>query len=216
MNYIYDIVLNFNKEVYSFYDWNKEDNIEFYIKIPIFRIENELIKTLLLSDFTVDKRFLSLIYNKTTKYSNKKTKTVKYSVLFSSDDICFGVQFDDSGKSIKKSLLGIDEETEVIDYSKSIKYNLIDFKIDEEKKQKNKYLTRKEINDKSFIINELKEIYKNKEESKLNYIFFEVYNERITNLQKEYSKLINLVENDSNKLDNLSKIIKNIKKTKTC
>ena len=27
MNYIYDIVLNFNKEYYSFYEWNRKDNI---------------------------------------------------------------------------------------------------------------------------------------------------------------------------------------------
>ena len=27
MNYIYDIVLNFNKEYYNFFEWNKRDNI---------------------------------------------------------------------------------------------------------------------------------------------------------------------------------------------
>ena len=27
MNYIYDIVLNFNSNNYEFYEWNKNDNI---------------------------------------------------------------------------------------------------------------------------------------------------------------------------------------------
>ena len=26
MNYIYDIVLNFNKEYYNFFEWNKREN----------------------------------------------------------------------------------------------------------------------------------------------------------------------------------------------
>ena len=38
MNYIYDIVLNFNKEYYSFYEWNRKDNIlgifQMFPKIP--------------------------------------------------------------------------------------------------------------------------------------------------------------------------------------
>ena len=27
MNFIYDIVLNFNKNYYNFFEWNKKDNI---------------------------------------------------------------------------------------------------------------------------------------------------------------------------------------------
>ena len=42
MNYIYDIVLNFNENAYNFYDWYKEDNIELYIKVPVFKIEEEI------------------------------------------------------------------------------------------------------------------------------------------------------------------------------
>ena len=61
----------------------------------------------------------------------------------------------------------------------------------------------------------LKKIYKNKEEDKLNYIFYEVYNERINDLEKEYLKLINLIENDSNKVDKLLNILVSLKKANT-
>ena len=38
MNYIYDITLNFNKTLYNFYEWNKDDDIDFYLKIPVLNI----------------------------------------------------------------------------------------------------------------------------------------------------------------------------------
>jgi len=78
MNYIYDIVLNFNENAYNFYDWYKEDNIELYIKVPVFKIEEDILKKISTSIFTVDKEFLSIIYNKTIKYLAKKSKSIKY------------------------------------------------------------------------------------------------------------------------------------------
>lgn len=215
MNYIYDIVLNFDKEAYSFYDWNKDDNIELFLKIPVFRIEDEILKKIVKSTFTVDNEFLSIIKNKTTKYSSKKTKIAKYCSLFVSDEMCLAVEFDENGKSKNKSFLGIDEETEVIDYSKTLKYKIINYKISESKNSKQKFLTRKEIKDKNSMIKVLKDIYERKEENKLNYIFYEVYNEKINDLNKEYLKLINLIENDSIKVNKLLNVLTSLKKVKT-
>ena len=41
MNYIYDVILNFQKEYYDFYEWNKNDNIYHMRKIPIIKINNK-------------------------------------------------------------------------------------------------------------------------------------------------------------------------------
>ena len=41
MNYIYDIVLNFNKEYYNFFEWNKRDNIVNVKKIPLIFVYND-------------------------------------------------------------------------------------------------------------------------------------------------------------------------------
>ena len=41
MNYAYDLTLNFNKKYIDFYEWNKEDNLEYYVKVPIFKITND-------------------------------------------------------------------------------------------------------------------------------------------------------------------------------
>ena len=35
MEYIYDIVLNFNDCYYEFYEWKEDDDAEFILKIPI-------------------------------------------------------------------------------------------------------------------------------------------------------------------------------------
>ena len=46
MNYIYDIVLNFNKEYYYFFEWKKNDSIINIKKIPCFLIDNNTLHNL--------------------------------------------------------------------------------------------------------------------------------------------------------------------------
>ena len=46
MNYVYDIVLNLSDKLYNFYEWNSDDNVELYVKIPIIKVEEETIKDL--------------------------------------------------------------------------------------------------------------------------------------------------------------------------
>ena len=41
MNYIYDIILNFQKEYYDFYEWNNNDHIYHMRKIPIIKVNNK-------------------------------------------------------------------------------------------------------------------------------------------------------------------------------
>ena len=41
MNYIYDILLNFQNEYYDFFEWNTNDQITHIKKIPIIKVSNE-------------------------------------------------------------------------------------------------------------------------------------------------------------------------------
>ena len=43
MNYIYDIVLNFNKELYEFFEWKDDDNLINIRKIPLIKINDDII-----------------------------------------------------------------------------------------------------------------------------------------------------------------------------
>ena len=38
MNYIYDVITNFNDTYYDFYEWNKKDKLTHFKKIPIINI----------------------------------------------------------------------------------------------------------------------------------------------------------------------------------
>lgn len=45
MKFVYDILLNLNEtRVYDFYEWSEKDSIEFFKRIPIFKIDNESYK----------------------------------------------------------------------------------------------------------------------------------------------------------------------------
>ena len=62
-------------------------------------------------------------------------------------------------------------------------------------KKNNLILTRYEKNIKQYLEDELKNIYKNKEESKLKYIYFEYFNNNINSLENAYKELKNSLKN---------------------
>ena len=61
MNYIYDIVLNFNKEYYSFYEWNRKDNIINVIRDKTYTYtRSKLGPSLLISN---EKEVIAIMFN---------------------------------------------------------------------------------------------------------------------------------------------------------
>lgn len=214
MNYIYDITLNFNEKLYNFYEWNNDDNIEFFLKIPVFRVEKDVIKDFIKTNFIVEKSFLNKINNKSEMYNKKKNKN-NNTCLFSDGDIVLGVLFDEHGNSIKKSFLSIDEEEDILEYIKSVKYTLVDYKI-KEKITIDFYNTRSELYKKNILKKYIKNLYNKKEFMKLKYIFYEVYNVKNDNENVIYSKLLGLIENNSNniyKIENVISVLKTETKT---
>lgn len=204
MNFIYDIALNLNDKLYEFYDWNEEDNIKLYLKIPIIKVEDDVIKDFINSTFIIDKSILSRIENLSELCDIDLVKSIKYLAVFSSENKALAIEFDNSGKSIKKSYLSIDEESDILEYSKMLKYKVIDYKIIKKEPIKSIFNTRNELSLRDKIHNLIENMYKNKEYEKINYIYYEIYNEKITSYDKSYIKLINLL--DSNKINNLKDI----------
>ena len=76
MNYIYDIVLNFQKNYYNFFEWNRIDNIKNIYKIPLYHLKDEdLIKLnneLVKSDKTIVIEVNKKRYNDATPGNNEK------------------------------------------------------------------------------------------------------------------------------------------------
>ena len=210
MNYIYDISLNFSKDLYNFYEWESEDDIEFFMKIPVFKVEEEVINDFINTSFIVEKQFLNKILGKAELCGKTSLKVMKYTCIFTSQNKVIAILFNETGESIKKSFLSIDEENEVLEFAKMIKYYLINYKI-KEKKDNNCFITRKEKNTKLKLSSAIKDMYVKKEFDKLKYVFYEVYDEKNENELKMYSKLINLVENNSDKITKIENVIDKIK-----
>ena len=61
MNYIYDIVLNFQDNYYNFFEWNRDDKIKNILKIPLYRVTDEDIKILKNNKIKVDKKLIDKI-----------------------------------------------------------------------------------------------------------------------------------------------------------
>lgn len=110
MNYIYDIVLNFNKNYFEFYEWKKSDKIINVKKIPAFKVNSEVLKKFKYNEIIVDKNFLNKIFELTLFYSKCN---YKYMCLLSDTNETIGVMFNSSGELVKRSSLVIDEEDEV-------------------------------------------------------------------------------------------------------
>lgn len=208
MNYIYDITLNFNRnDLYEFYEWRDDDNPEFILKIPMYKIDANAFYEIKNNDITLNKKVLEQICEKTEVYSPNSIGIIRYACLFMCKEDIIAVEFDSEGNSYMKSNLSLDEENEIIETSKNIKYSLVEYKVKNKKKYQNKYITRKENEIEKNLINRLEDIKKNNEFLKMKYIFFELYNEKIDDIEKIYNKLINVIKNDSNKIGKLCEIL---------
>ena len=106
-----------------------------------------------------------------------------------------------------KSNLSIDDESEVLEIIKDIKYTLLDYKVKNINNLQIKLLTRKEKEEEEYLLNRVNSMYKDNEIEKLKYIFYELYNEKLDNLEKIYSKLINVVKNNESRVKRLLEII---------
>ena len=215
MNYIYDITLNFNKNnLYEFYEWKEEDDAEFILKIPMFKVSTEDIVNIKYGDIIVNKNFLKQIEDKTEVYAPNAVNIIRYACIFSSEESSIAVEFDASGLSYMKSNLSIDEEDEVIECAKLIKYTILDYKLKSKKSINVVSSTRYEREMSKYLLKSLEKMKKNNENSKLKYIFYEIYNEKSDDIEKVYSKLINITKNNDNKFIKLKNLVGLIEKKK--
>ena len=67
--------------------------------------------------------------------------------------------------------------------------------------------TRYEREMSKYLVKSLERMNKNNENSKLKYIFYEIYNEKCDDIEKVYSKLINITKNNDNKFIKLKNLI---------
>lgn len=184
MNYIYDILLNFNDILYDFYDWNINDNILHIRKIPLIQISKKQLNDIKENEVEFDIEFLEKIKNKTEYFVGRNIKILKNACLFTDgmDVIALNIE-----KHSKCSSLLIEEELDILEdirYRKQeIKYNII------KKRNSLGLKTRKQYEKEKMVLKSLKELKNENNLSKMKYIYYECFNEKENNSEIILKKL---------------------------
>jgi len=205
MNYIYDVILNFNNEYLDFFEWNKNDNIINVRKIPVFKIEDQDYLNFKTSVIVVDSVFLNKISNQTTYYTNSLSS--KFLCLVTNQKEVMAIMLDKNGKIKMRSGLLFDEAEEVIEISHEIDTTKIKYEVLETKK-KEEFLSRSQKEKRSFILNKLKKLEDKNDILALRYLYFDYFETEENNEVKILDSLKKELMGDwKKKNDELYKLI---------
>lgn len=204
MNYIYDILLNFNETLYEFYDWNKNDNIKHIKKIPIIKANSETLNVIKTNQVKFEKQFLNDIYNKTEIFHSRKNKNIEYACLITDGIEIIGICVN---KKTFYSRLLLDEEIEILDVAQHINEKNIDVKV-MKKNNIEEFKTRKQLEDINKAKSELKKIINENNHEKLKYLYYECFDKKIDSIEEIINNLFKEINNIEiiNKINNLSNI----------
>lgn len=210
MIYIYDILLNFCDcgDIYDFYEWNNNDEIENIKRIKLLHVDKKIFDDLLKCDVITDKDFLLKIFRTCEVYTGKKAKILDYCSLFSDGERVIAIEFNESGRSIYKSKLLLDEEEEIAILANNLETFSLQYKVNS-KVLKSRFFTRNEIVMRNYLVKEIEECYKKKNYQKLHYLYVEYYEKESSSYVKMYNDLLNSMKDSLNeKHYNIYKLLK--------
>lgn len=186
MNFIYDILVNFNDDLYDFYEWNTDDDVIHIRKIPLFRISTDTLEKIKKFNVKFDVDFLKKIENKTEKFTSRNVEKINYSVLFSDANEVIALKLNEKGNNIGISKLLLDESEDVLEVVSRCSETKVLFEA-LNKKNVNSFKTRIQIEKTNYLTKSLQKLEKNNDIEKLRYLYFECFNEK----QEEVDTIIN-------------------------
>jgi len=183
MNYIYDILLNFNSELYDFFEWNLNDNIINIRKILLYKVNSKTLLEFKDCQVKLDKAFLEKVKNKTEVFTNGDIEILEYAALFTDGSTVMAIQFDCNGYIYNKSSLLVDEDLDVLEISNRIKeidisYECLHVKFYDQ------FKTRKEKQMIEYIRKELDKCKQERSFDKLKYLYFECFGKNEDSVDK--------------------------------
>ena len=209
MKNIYDILVNFKKIPYEFYEWNKEDDVKHVKKMPSIKVSDSTLYDIFYNDAVVSKNFLDQIKDKTEIFFGRTVKKVKYACVIYNDDVALSILLNDNGEIIGKSKLLFDEEEDVLKEDvpvKEIDYNVI------KKSKKISGLTRREAKIVLLLSKYLDKIHESKKNDEIKYMYFECFNKVEEDNEKAYKNLKNeVLKANLNVIETLKTLIKVLK-----
>ena len=214
MIYVYDILINFidSKRVYEIFEWNKDDEIEHIKRIPLFLLDYSFIDSLIKYEVSIADDFLNYIKDKTLLYTGGK---IKYATLFTEGSRVYAFEFNEDGEVEYFSSLLLDEEEEVLELSLQLDMFKINYKVNN-KDKKVIYLTRNDEKNRNYIIKDLKHTYKNRNYSKLKYLYSECFEEDKTTNKEKFERLISSLDKIDSPVRNKLNYILKLSYNSTC
>lgn len=190
MSYIYDIVLNFNKLYYDFYEWRDSDDILNIRRIPAFRVDEKSYIDIKYNDVVVDKFFCDVIKDKCLSFSVDNSML---SCLISDGREVMGILLDDNGNVMGKSSLIFDEEEDVLTEIGNTEVYSINYEV---RVYNDKRIYSRSVMEKFeylkcfFNSNNSIDIYK--------YIYYDLYEKEENDITKIRDRLLKLLEDGWN------------------
>lgn len=189
MNYVYDILSNFNQELYDFYDWDKNDNFTHLRKVPSFRVSKEVLVDLMFKKVKIKGNLLKLIKDKTQVFTKEGVDVIEYCFVVSDSVNALGVILDEDGVVYKRSKFLVSEELEINKCLKTSKIYNVEYNLLSSKTHYSN-MTRNEEKVTNLILNELELIMDSTD--KIDYLYYEWFN---TNKGKnKYKKLVSSIK----------------------
>lgn len=189
MNYVYDILSNFNQELYDFYDWDKNDNFTHLRKVPSFRVSKEVLVDLMFKKVKIKGNLLKLIKDKTQVFTKEGVDVIEYCFIVSDSVNSLGVILDEDGVVYKRSKFLVSEELEINKCLKTSKIYNVEYNLLSSKTHYSN-MTRNEEKVTNLILNELELIMDSTD--KIDYLYYEWFN---TNKGKnKYKKLVSSIK----------------------
>ena len=183
MNYIYDILLNFDFKYYDFYEWDK--NTIHIKKIPTIRISNKQMNDIYNNNVKIT---LTNLTNKTETFNNRNI----YAFIIYCDNFAMAIKLNKEGLVIGRSSLLFEDMENVLS---SDKKDIVKLNIEIYSKIEYNFLIKKDNEIKEFILKQIDSLIKYNEYSKLLYIYYECFNKKekdIGKIIKDVKKVINL------------------------
>ncbi|MBQ6546991.1 MAG: hypothetical protein IJL74_03225 [Bacilli bacterium] len=184
MDYIYDILLNFNEDLIEFFEWDDNDNIKYIKKIMLFKVDEQIVKDIVNNTVLLSSNFTNSI----PKYEINNIKEKCKLCLLTDGNIVIGLLIENNVVKYISRLL-LDEEYEILLSLDSLDNIKIDYKIIKNRIKKDNTLTRTESKIKELLLVELDSLYKDKDINKLIYLYYEFTNKESKDFEYIYNYL---------------------------
>ena len=163
MRYLNDVLLNLDEIAYDFYEWQKNDDIKKYKRIPIIHISNQALRVMLQYRVIISKKWLD-------KHNFKKPI-----LIFTTRNDNLAIEFREDGKELYRSRLTLEDDLKVCEASISLNQEKISF----QKAEKVPILKELRVasREKQMIEIELKTIEASHNFEKLSYLYYEWFKE---------------------------------------